>query len=144
MKKCPYCAEKIDDEVKVCQYCGKTVIGIDQEQVITKISEEYQIKKAHKIFTIIFSIISGLLVAFTTYLLIWHLVEHDYDGKYSALIPALGLIILITLVNVYHWRVVIGINKKAKRSGLLLILSFLIFLPFACFWAWGFMWRYFS
>ena len=108
MKKCPFCAEEIQDEAVKCKHCGEFLIDAELKQM----RGHGDIKWYHKTPTVIISILCFGPLALP---LVW------FNPKYSMVSKVIWTIVII-VVTVLACAAVIGVYanflKQLEQMGL--------------------------
>jgi len=97
MKKCPYCAEEIQDEAIICKHCKKDLRQQDEAQTIELTGKKY---KKNLIYSVI-AIIVGFVIVLVGG-------GNNSDG---AMVFG-GLIAFVGLIQLFHTKYLIWWHHK--------------------------------
>ena len=109
MKKCPFCAEKIQDEAIVCRYCGR---DLPNPEMVESVGEKHKItsvKKSSRSVWASGAIVSGILTAIeAVYVIVTAPNINDLIGNLT-----IGLIVTFFV----WWLLITGIIAIWKKAG---------------------------
>ena len=110
MKKCPFCAEEIQDEAVICRYCGRNLSGSIQDQE--------QIKKNLGCITSpTFAVIGGCIFGWFVIFMIEVLkIKIEDATKILVLMVAMGIGVFISMVAEKRRQKYLPEDEKQKEN----------------------------